>query len=281
MTFFAHRSRRGVVLLALMLCGIAVASAQGDLVIATVRTMGGTDRFAPGSLAVIRGSNLSVTTETAPYGRLPLSLAGVSVTVEGIPAAVQSVSPSQVVIQIPYELPVGKQEVSSFSLLLHAPLGTASSTPYILLRQAPALLTSNGELTGQPEVRDDRGQRVQTIQRGQRLHFFAAGLGQTMPAALTGEPGGMGGVESVAVDPVHLVVGGAPFAVEKVILSPDRPGVYEIIGHPASTPFRDRVVLTNAEGIGDEYPLLLEDAPGRIALVAGDVRRSTCQSGGF
>lgn len=268
MTFFAHRSRRGVVLLALMLCGIAAASAQSDLVIETVRTIGGTDRFAPGSLAVIRGRHLSATHETAPDGRLPLSLGGVSVTVEGRPAAVQSVTPSQVVIQIPYELPVSKQEVSSFSLLLHSPLGTVASTSYILLGQAPALLTSNGEITGQPEIRDDHGQRVQTVQRGQRLHFFAAGLGQTTPAALTGELGGQSGVESVAAGSVHLLLGGARFDVEKAILSPDQPGIYEIIGRFAATPSHDCVVLTNDEGIGAEYTLRLVDDETRLANVS-------------
>ncbi len=62
---------------------------------------------APGSLITLFGQNLAQTIATAPSYPLPLSLAGSSLTINGIPAPIYYASPSQIDAQVPYEVAPG------------------------------------------------------------------------------------------------------------------------------------------------------------------------------
>jgi uncharacterized protein (TIGR03437 family) len=59
--------------------------------------------FAPGMILSIFGSDLAPSTQSASSPPLPLSLAGVSVTVNGATAPLYFASPGQLNVQIPYE----------------------------------------------------------------------------------------------------------------------------------------------------------------------------------
>jgi hypothetical protein len=62
--------------------------------------------LAPGSLATIFGTNLSDTTANAPMGgtQLPIELAGVEVYFDGIRSPLTLVSPTQINVQVPWEV---------------------------------------------------------------------------------------------------------------------------------------------------------------------------------
>jgi IPT/TIG domain. len=62
---------------------------------------------APGSLVTLFGQNLAQTIATAPSYPLPLSLAGSSLSINGIPAPISYASPSQIDAQVPYEVAPG------------------------------------------------------------------------------------------------------------------------------------------------------------------------------
>ncbi len=62
---------------------------------------------APGMYLYVAGDNLAPTTQLAALLPLPLSLAGVSATVNGITAPLYYVLPKQIVVQIPYEAGAG------------------------------------------------------------------------------------------------------------------------------------------------------------------------------
>jgi uncharacterized protein (TIGR03437 family) len=66
---------------------------------------------APGSLASIFGSNLAGTTGSASAAPLPTTIAGTSVTVNGRPAPLVYVSPTQINFQTPYEISPGTASV--------------------------------------------------------------------------------------------------------------------------------------------------------------------------
>jgi uncharacterized protein (TIGR03437 family) len=68
--------------------------------------------IAPGSLFSIFGSGLSATTAQASSLPLDSTLAGVSVDVNGIPARLLYVSPSQINAQAPFSLPAGSATVT-------------------------------------------------------------------------------------------------------------------------------------------------------------------------
>src|SRR5262249_4633135 len=63
--------------------------------------------YAPGMLASVFGSGFSSATLTASRLPLPLTLSGVSATVNGITAPLYFVSPGQINLQIPYETGLG------------------------------------------------------------------------------------------------------------------------------------------------------------------------------
>ena len=63
--------------------------------------------LAPGAMATVFGSELSPARASAPKTPLPLTLAGVSATVNGITAPLYSVAPLQISLQVPYETSAG------------------------------------------------------------------------------------------------------------------------------------------------------------------------------
>ncbi|NUM99936.1 MAG: hypothetical protein HUU41_02380 [Bryobacteraceae bacterium] len=63
--------------------------------------------LAPGTLFSVFGSDLAPATEAAPAVPLPSTLAGVSVTVNGLKAPLVYVSPVQINAQLPYEIEPG------------------------------------------------------------------------------------------------------------------------------------------------------------------------------
>ncbi len=67
--------------------------------------------IAPGSLATLFGTNLSLTTASAQTVPLPLSLNDVAVTFNGIPAPLLYVSPTQINTQVPAAVPAGTAQV--------------------------------------------------------------------------------------------------------------------------------------------------------------------------
>lgn len=77
---------------------------------AVVNAAGYAPRISPGSLATLFGTHLgeSVATASAP---LPAALADVSITVNGRPAPVLAVTPTQVNFQVPWETVPGNAEV--------------------------------------------------------------------------------------------------------------------------------------------------------------------------
>lgn len=79
-----------------------------------------------GSIAAIFGTNLAVTTETAPPGPLPTQFGGTSVTVNGVPAPLFYVSPGQINIQVPSYYP---DPLSSRGIVVSTPAG--GSDPYL------------------------------------------------------------------------------------------------------------------------------------------------------
>ena len=67
----------------------------------------GLSAFAPGMLMSVYGSNLAGTTAQQTGAPLPTQLVGVSASVNGLIAPLYYVSPTQINLQIPYEIPVG------------------------------------------------------------------------------------------------------------------------------------------------------------------------------
>ena len=126
--------------------------------------------FAPGMILSVFGTQLAQSTQLAASVPLPLALAGVSATVNGIAAPLYYVSPGQLNIQVPYETGAGPAVLGVNNN------GQIASYIFTVAPSAPGIFTdSSGSLvpfsSGKP---------------GDTLTLFVTGEGDVSPSLATG-----------------------------------------------------------------------------------------------
>ncbi|HEU4767281.1 MAG TPA: hypothetical protein VFS77_07890, partial [Pyrinomonadaceae bacterium] len=108
-------------------------------------------QIAPGSIATFRGSALALRTEAATVtdGSPPFTVAGTTVTVNGVPAGVFSVSPEEVRFVVPDDLAVGAAEVT-----IRNSAGVESKAGVMITTAAPGVFTLGGDGRGEGIILD-------------------------------------------------------------------------------------------------------------------------------
>lgn len=197
---------------------VTVAPAAGSVSISGIAD-GASFRhaYAPGSVLSVFGTDLASSIQTAAAVPLPLSMAGVSATVNGIAAPVYLVSPTQLNIQIPYETPAG----STASLVI-SNSGQTASYSFEVAATAPAIFT------------DANGAPVPGIsgRAGDVLTLFVTGAGAMTPAVSTGSapPSGTAVTDlpRPVQQPVSVTVGGLTAPVQFAGIPSGLVGVMQI-----------------------------------------------------
>jgi len=162
-------------------------------------------QVAPGQLISLFGDNLGLGNPVAaapPFGgQFPISLGGVSVTVNGTPAPLLYVSPQQINVQVPFE--VAGQTTAHVQIALPSSLsagGTAATETrdFAVVDRAPSLfILENGSLLcgsqtvyGQHPLAlnaDGTGNSCDNpAVRGSTVTVFLQGVGVTSPTQSTG-----------------------------------------------------------------------------------------------
>jgi uncharacterized protein (TIGR03437 family) len=143
--------------------------------------------LSPGALASIYGTNLASSPTSAAGTPLPTTLAGISVTVNGILAPLLYVNQSQINFQVPWETAVGNPSVVvaangvnsnavAVPVLAAAPgLFITGGSPFIQQNQA-LVQNSNNRLNGPSN----------TAKAGSTIIAYLTGSGTVAPAATTG-----------------------------------------------------------------------------------------------
>jgi len=158
--------------------------------------------LAPGSIASVYGLLLAPSILRAESVPLPLSLGGVTATVNGIPAPLYFVSPGQVNLQIPYEVPPGAAIISvNYAGQQSISARGAVGAPITLLPAGPGIFV------------DANGNTVPYASgsRGQVLTLFITGAGAVSPPVATGSapaPGTSVSQLPAPVQGVSLTIGG-------------------------------------------------------------------------
>lgn len=125
--------------------------------------------YAPGSLVAVFGSNLAGASLSATNIPLPTSLAGVSATVNGMPAPLWFISPGQINLQIPYETGAGTAVIG---------INNNGSVGYTTVQMSPAvpgIFSYNGLLNPDSSAKT-----------GTAAYLFLTGDGDVTPALATG-----------------------------------------------------------------------------------------------
>jgi len=129
--------------------------------------------YAPGMLVSVFGTNLAASAQLASTLPLPLTMAGVSATVNGVAAPLLYVSPTQLNIQIPYETTTGT------ALLAVSNNGQVATYSFPVSASAPGLFTQNQQGSG-PITATSSGNR------GQAFALYVTGAGEVSPPIATG-----------------------------------------------------------------------------------------------
>ena len=104
---------------------------------------------APGGLISIFGSNLAGQT-TSASAPLPFSLGGTTVAINGVPAALLYVSPTQINAQVPKEVQgPGGTTVGSGTVVVTTGAGASAPAQIALAANSPALFSVDGSGCGQ------------------------------------------------------------------------------------------------------------------------------------
>jgi uncharacterized protein (TIGR03437 family) len=156
---------------------------------------------APGMIAAVFGAGMAPagTAQVAPGLPLPLSLAGVSATVNGVTAPLYYVSPTQVNVQIPYETGAGT------AVLAIDNNGQVATFSFPVAVAAPGLFPS--------AISNTTGLEVPSASAGDVLLLYMTGEGDVTPTLATGVSPPLSSDPATYPQPrlpVSATVGGVP-----------------------------------------------------------------------
>jgi uncharacterized protein (TIGR03437 family) len=182
---------------------------------------GGGSGITSGSWVSIYGTDLSVTTRSWQISdfsgnKLPLSLDGVSVTINGRAAAVSFVSPGQVNVQAPADSATGPVQLRVTNA------STSTTSTAMLQDYAPGFFTFQGKYIA--AVHTDGafvapvgylGNSVvsRPARPGEVILLFGTGFGPTTPAVPAGQVF-FGAAPLTDTSQLHVRIGGAPATVQ-------------------------------------------------------------------
>jgi len=188
---------------------------------------------APGSWIAISGSFLSNTTRTwtpaEVAGKLPATLDGVSVKVNGKSAYVQSVSPGKVVALTPSDTATGQVEVVVTREGVAATMRTSMTTIAPGLLAAPDkryVVVGHGDDPLAPRIDNMPSERPPTsgVMTGESVSFYGTGFGAVRPAL---NDGFLQDAPASLMTPFSLSIGGRPVPVTFGGLAQGFAGIYE------------------------------------------------------
>ena len=198
-----------------------------------------------GSWVTIRGTGLADTADQAAGGNLPTSLDGVSVTIDGIAAFVDYISPTEINVQAPSDAALGPVSVvvsnnGAVSAPATAQLQAAAPAFFMYLGTSYALAS---RLPGYAEV----GQPSAPAHPGDLLVLWGTGFGATNPVLV---PGAVAiGAPAVVATPT-VTVGGMAVPVVSAVLTTGCAGLYQItIQLPATVPTGAVAIQATASGV--------------------------------
>lgn len=215
---------------------------------------------SPGSLADLYGSNLAPAPLAAPPGdSLPPALGGVQVFVNGVPAPLIYVSPSQLVFQIPYETSPGTASVTVVSNSI-----ASAPAPLAVRQAAPSLLIYGGNravATNQDNTINAPGNGAAP---GSFLTAYLTGSGpldNPVPTGSAAPPAPL----SRETAATAVTVGGAPATVLFAGMAPGYAGLLQVNFVMPNLPPGDFPLQIGIAGAASNSPLLAVAAPGPVS----------------
>lgn len=216
----------------------AIISAVSDPTITTLPV---------GGLISIYGTNMSILTDSLDSfqgSKIPSTYDGVSITIGGVPAPVIYLSPTLINAQVPFEAPLGPQQVivsnnGQVSAAFSATVTKAN--PGIFFDSAGGIVVRAADFS---LIRPDSP----AVRGKDTLVIYGTGFGQTVPGLQTGQLASYPPLQSVAG--VTATLGGQNLTVIYAAASPGFVGLYQIATNlPASTPTGNLDLTVTVNGV--------------------------------
>jgi uncharacterized protein (TIGR03437 family) len=209
---------------------------------------------APGMILSVYGTQLAGSTLSATKLPLPLTLGGVTATVNGFPAPLYFVSAGQINLQVPYEAGAGP------AMLAINNKGQVAAFPFTVASTAPGLLTNAYDnSTGIPVTSGQAGGATVFL-------LFVTGEGDVTPTLGTGAT-----PSSTITNPANLphsrqalslTVGGVPVTPLFAGIPSGLAGTTQIdFQLPANVPTGKQPVIVTVGGVASP-PIFLDITPG-------------------
>jgi uncharacterized protein (TIGR03437 family) len=199
---------------------------------------------APGSVVSIFGANLAADTAQGPTGQLSQTLGGTTVRIGSRLMPLFFVSPSQINLQLPADVPTGQQTV-----IVSAQGQPDVQTTISVVQDAPGLFqqTVNGQAFAVVSHQDGTPVTADSPARaGETLTLYGTGFGPTAPSRPEGFPVPASPLCAVS-DPASVQVGDATLAVTSAFAVAGQVGVDAVqfvLGPGAPTSTTAMVTLT-------------------------------------
>ncbi|HLI83588.1 MAG TPA: protease pro-enzyme activation domain-containing protein [Bryobacteraceae bacterium] len=200
--------------------------------------------IAPGELISIFGSQLAPGAQSASNVPLPISMQGVTASVNNVPAYLLYVSPNQINLQVPYETPAGNATVTISNN------GHTASAPFTVAAAAPGIFVDASDAPV-PNATADRGQTVT---------LFITGAGAVMPAVADGAAPAAGTPIAnlpAPAQPVTVTIGGVNAPTTFVGIPMALVGVVQVnYTVPANVPTGQQPVVVTVGGVATPAAML-------------------------
>jgi uncharacterized protein (TIGR03437 family) len=194
--------------------------------------------FAPGGVLSVFGSNLSPVTQAASSVPLPLAISGVEVLVNGQVAPLYYAAPSQLNLQIPYEVTAGDSvlvSVNNNGQITTQTIAVAAAGPGIFTNVSGALVPTASATPGQ------------------EIAFYITGAGAVEPAVADGAaPGSTTPISDLPkpVEPTTVSIGGVNANIEFIGIPWGLVGVTQInVTVPQGIPVGAQPVVVRVGGV--------------------------------
>jgi len=198
---------------------------------------------APGTLVTIYGSNLASSSKNSSIP-LPLEVDGTQVLLSGQPLPILNISPNQINMQIPFDIPVN----TSHQIVVRR--GNALSVPesFNVASAQPGIFTRNSTGTGQGVVigpdQITIADSAKPALRGQAIVIYCTGVGAVTPSVVLGAAAPSSPL-AATVSSVEVLVGEKKAQVLFSGLTPGFSGLYQVNAVlAADTPTGDAVPVT-------------------------------------
>jgi uncharacterized protein (TIGR03437 family) len=214
-------------------------------------------KISSGGWATILGNNLSNSTATVvPSGTsLPLGFAGVSASIDGKPAFVYYVSPSQINVIVPDDPTNGGVNVQ-----VTTPAGTGNVTLadkedfapalFLFTSKYPAAAHADGTFLGPVNLLP--GMPTLPAQPGEVILLFGTGFGPSSPVIAAGQ---LATGDAQPAQSVTATVGGMPAQVQGYLISP---GMYQFnLTVPSGLPVGDAPISLTVLNVTTQSGLML------------------------